>query len=670
MSNKSRQGIRPAFLAAVLGVVAMLAVVAVLTLPSGLAHAQANPFAPPAPTDVNAAANSDGTEVTVTWTAGTGGAPASGYEVERKVDDGAWMSADPAHTGTMASYADSTVSGGMTYAYRVRATNSFGFSVWVESNAVTVIAPDPQLDPPADIRVAAAGVTSLEIAWDAVAGASGYRVEYMGPGDNAFHVLGTFNATTVLISGLTPDTRYTVQITALGVADESRDSEPASIQANTAAVTYGLTVNDVENLVIKAAGRHVIRAEVTTDSPAEQTTVAVRIDKSDGTMHLDDDPGITYTQSGLRGIGERSEDVGNLVIDIRDDATRVFTLNVTCSGNVNELRGVLDVEIRDDQQQLVAAATVTCEPPEGPPPPDDQITASECYSVTGYMGDDEGEAMDLMRDDIEPYERPADPTNPEMGQDTIQILEGSADVQITVTACEPGPVYIRFLDSNGDVFGTDVDECETCEGASGADVVGLDSQQKLELNLSKEMGAAMALMYDQYNVVTPGDGSDMYLAGKLADDGSPLMYYQGKFRFMAPCDWEPFQIEVYEKNGKVQQQLQNGMMRELVTCVPPEEVEAQPISVTQGSRDSGEMIVEWEEINGAVEYTVAVLDTSNSAMYTVAYAEMFDATATRMTTVTGLTSGTRYIFAVYAELADGSYSPVEFVINTPEFTQQ
>ena len=88
MSNKSRQGIRPAFLAVVLGVAAMLAVVAVLALPSGPAHAQSSPFDPPAPTGVNAAANSDGTQVTVTWTAGTGGAPASGYEVERKVGSG------------------------------------------------------------------------------------------------------------------------------------------------------------------------------------------------------------------------------------------------------------------------------------------------------------------------------------------------------------------------------------------------------------------------------------------------------------------------------------------------------------------------------------------------------------------------------------------------------
>ena len=38
--------------------------------------------------------------------------------------------------------------------------------------------------------------------------------------------------------------------------------------------------------------------------------------------------------------------------------------------------------------------------------------------MTGYMGDNENEAMDQMRDDIEPHNRPAHPTNPEMGQDT------------------------------------------------------------------------------------------------------------------------------------------------------------------------------------------------------------------------------------------------------------
>ena len=380
--------------------------------------------------------------------------------------------------------------------------------------------------------------------------------------------------------------------------------------------------------------------------------------------------GITITDSdGLIGAGFNQDNdlEGSLTVKNTDQGSRAFEIEGVC-----ETPGAMATIIVEDKDlDEVAKGYIVCAKPEEPPPPPDEVTAAECYSVTGYMGDAESEAMDLMRDDIEPHERPAHPTNPEMGQDTIQILEGSADVQITVTSCEAGPVYIRFLDSDMEVFGTDVDECEDCEGAAGADVVGLDSQQKLELNLAKDLSddtdsanAAMALMYDQYDVITPGDGSDMYLVG------NPRMYYQGKFRFIAPCDQGDFYVEVYEKQGKVLQQLQNGMTRELVTCVPPEEVEAQPISVTQGSRDSGEMIVEWEEIEGAVEYTVAVIDTTNPDMYTVAYAEMFDTTATRMTTVTDLTSGTRYIFAVYAELADGSYSPVEFVINTPEFTQQ
>ena len=172
----------------------------------------------------------------------------------------------------------------------------------------------------------------------------------------------------------------------------------------------------------------------------------------------------------------------------------------------------VEIEMLDEVPQLVGMASISCTAAAAPEPDPDEITASECYSITGSM--DENEAMDQMRDDIEPHTRPAHPTNPEMGQDTIEILEGSADVQITVTSCEAGPVYVRFLDSDGDVFGTDIDECETCEGASGADVVGLDSQQKLELNMGPtEMDAPMALMYDQYNVVTPGDGADKYLVG-------------------------------------------------------------------------------------------------------------------------------------------------------------
>ena len=67
----------------------------------------------------------------------------------------------------------------------------------------------------------------------------------------------------------------------------------------------------------------------------------------------------------------------------------------------------------------------------------------------------------------------------EEGQRTVEVLTGQPNVQLTVTSMKSGPVYIRFLDSDMQPFGTDVDEESTWRGA---DVVGLDSQGRLELN--------------------------------------------------------------------------------------------------------------------------------------------------------------------------------------------
>ena len=74
-----------------------------------------------------------------------------------------------------------------------------------------------------------------------------------------------------------------------------------------------------------------VNAEVETDSPRDTTSVSVRIESANDTMYLDEDPGITYTTgSSLRGVGPRSIDDGIMDIQIRDAASRVFTLDVTC----------------------------------------------------------------------------------------------------------------------------------------------------------------------------------------------------------------------------------------------------------------------------------------------------------------------------------------------------
>ena len=370
----------------------------------------------------------------------------------------------------------------------------------------------------------------------------------------------------------------------------------------------------------------------------------------------------TLTDVNLQGLLTNSLQSGSpeTLCSVNLDLTEAdrFSIRATTVPNKTPLGISLTVIEDDGTTSLVDTHTVTFLNPGTPPPPPEpepiEVLTTDCYSIVGYP--------DENRDDL------ADPTiasvDAEIGQDTVQVLNGMSSVQLTVTSCQEGPVYIRFLDSNGDVFGTDVDECETCPDAAGADVVGLDSQGRLELNLTSNYTAAEALMYDQYTLISinPDTANPMErLVGKAGQ------YYQGKFRFYAPCEWEPFQVQVHEPSGKVLQELQNGMMSDEVTCVPAEQAEAQPIEVVQGSRADREMIVRWQPIADAVEYTVVVLDTSDPAMYAAPYVEMFDASATRETTVTGLTSGTRYIYAVYAELPGGTYSPVEFVINTPEF---
>ena len=212
--------------------------------------------------------------------------------------------------------------------------------------------PEP-LDMPANLMADDQTVTSITISWDAVTGASGYRVEYKAPSGTAYQVYaGALQATSATIPRLEPGTRYSIKVTALGVTDVSLDSEAAMLQANTDAVAYELnlsttsqhavvstvpTATGVDMFVVTIQRPDVsvlVNAEVETTSPRDTTSVSVRIENADDTMYLDEDPGITYvTSSGLRGVGPRSIDDGIMDIQIRDAASRVFTLDVTCDAD-------------------------------------------------------------------------------------------------------------------------------------------------------------------------------------------------------------------------------------------------------------------------------------------------------------------------------------------------
>jgi hypothetical protein len=430
---------------------------------------------------------------------------------------------------------------------------------------------------------------------------------------------------------------------------------------------YALVVTDEDgNIADYSQGGNLVRVRFT-----RHDTVA-SIDEAGNIIEgcLPDDAKLTdvYLQGLLTNSlqpGAPATTLCSINLDLATGADR-FSIEANTVPNDTRLGMSLTVvNTGGATTKLVDTHTVTfLRPGTAPipePGPDVEVTSTDCYSIVGYP--------DENRDDL------ADPTiasvDAEIGQDTVQVLNGIDSVQLTVTSCQEGPVYIRFLDSNGDVFGTDVDECETCPDAAGADVVGLDSQGRLELNLMSNYTSAEALMYDQYTLISinPDTANPMErLEGKAGQ------YWQGKFRFYAPCEWGPFNVQVHEPSGKVLQELQNGMMSDQVTCVPGLQALANELQVSFDTADVtdniGIAVVTWEAIDGAVNYTVAVIDTASSTIHgTPAFVTVAagDPAANRVASFPGIVHGDRYVFAVYAQVDDGSYSSLRAVILTPEF---
>ena len=97
------------------------------------------PVKPAAPT----VSTSDGTQITVSWTApSTGGSAITGYGVQYRrtnvpgtTEDAAWVDLDPAHSGTATTATVTGLVQGASYQARVRATNAVGNSDWSDAGS-------------------------------------------------------------------------------------------------------------------------------------------------------------------------------------------------------------------------------------------------------------------------------------------------------------------------------------------------------------------------------------------------------------------------------------------------------------------------------------------------------------------------------------------------------
>lgn len=532
MSNKTRKGVRPALLAAALGVVAMLAVLAALALPYGPAYAQ-TPFDPQAPTGVNAAANSDGTEVTVTWTAGTGGAPIRGYEVERKVGSGSWESADPAHTGTAPSYTDSNVSDGMTYTYRVRATNNISLSGWVESNAIAVTVVDPNEAP-----VATGSISDLSLRINMTHGPIDVTGEFEdADGDDLTYSAASDNpnvADAVVPNGMLTVTAGSIRGTArITVTADDGNGGTASITfAVTVAEAYALTADPLRDpnapstYVVEEPGEYSAKFDLAVAGSTDDVTVTV-------TASEPADGGITIVDSdGLIGAGFKDADEtdleGSLTIKATDQGSRAFEIEGVC-----ETPGAMaTIVVEDKDLDEVAKGYILCEEPVVPPTPEERVAA--CYTISGMpdRGDDpattdvvEGADIELLTTDksvvltVSSFEK------------AYKITTTGSDVEIEVEDCPDWPqtsVFIRLVDQPGAMPMVDDDEGFVDENGLINDhgqVVGVSSGGELMLDIMETVSA-------------PAGSDD-------ADFG----VRRGKFRVFTPDDVEQgdrYFVELYD----------------------------------------------------------------------------------------------------------------------------
>ena len=395
--------------------------------------------------------------------------------------------------------------------------------------------------------------------------------------------------------------------------------------------------------------------------------------------------GITITDSdGLIGAGfvdeEETDLEGSLTVKATDQGSRAFEIEGECVTP----GAMATIIVEDKDLDEVAKGYILCAEPEEPPPPPDDEFRSDMMTVVsyndwdhweiyesvsdGFLIDDPDNNVDhmvnqshnkmgvLVRDEpvMDDYQLAIsekemltlmagdDPrltkAEAEEGQRTIEVQVGVENVQLTVTSVMAGPAYIRFLDSDMEPFGTDVDEDPRWVGA---DVVGLDSQGRLALNLESELTKAKALAYDQYRVVIPGAADGYaYLDGIGGD------YHQGTFRFFNPCPEVDhyFYVEVYESTGKYLK------TTEKVMCVLSPRPGPTGLEFTIDSDLPGEGVLKYRPARNAISHDVLLIDASNrNIVRTVEDAEspvMFD----------NLNNGWTYHIVVIAEGVNGQYT--------------
>ncbi len=160
------------------------------------------------------------TEIDLAWTAET---DATNYTIQRSVNQTIWttLAPNPALNSSSTSYADTGLTPGTTYYYRLSSVDAAGTSAAATATAGTVPA-TPTLN------AAVASATVVNLSWTVAKGATSYELQ-SSPDGSTWTTIVTQAGTTYANTGLTADTAYDYQVIGINAAGNGTPSSTAAV---------------------------------------------------------------------------------------------------------------------------------------------------------------------------------------------------------------------------------------------------------------------------------------------------------------------------------------------------------------------------------------------------------------------------------------------------------
>jgi len=192
-------------------------------------------------TPTGLAASAANAQVTVSWTAVTGG---TSYNLYRSTTQGGEGTTAYKTGVTSTSYTDTGLTDGSTYYYKVAAVNTAG-----TSGQSSEISGKPFVQAPTGLK-ATPGSTQVSLSWTASGGATSYAVyrSTTSGGEGTTAIASGIIATSYTNTGLTNGTKYFYKVAAVNSAGTSTQSSEVSAAPNTSS-PYGGTAAAIPGTV-------------------------------------------------------------------------------------------------------------------------------------------------------------------------------------------------------------------------------------------------------------------------------------------------------------------------------------------------------------------------------------------------------------------------------------